>query len=280
MAERRRPSLALSLGAGSLACIMVMALLSLAWTPHDPIAIQVSERLQPASASNLLGTDALGRDILSLLMAGAWPSLLAGVIAVSIGLGIGGLLGLAAAMGGRHLWADSVMRGADLLFAFPAILSAALLTAAFGPGLATAIAAIGIYNIPVFARLTEAQSRAVLTRDFVRAAAALGVRPWRIARDHVLPNVAPLLFVQAGTQFAIAVLAEAALSYLGFGVQPPTPSWGRMLNDAQALLYTHPWIAVWPGAMIALTVLSLNLLSDGLRDLLDPRLSYEHKDAL
>jgi len=150
-----------------------------------------------------------------------------------------------------------------------------MLTAIHGPGLATSIAAIGIFNIPVFARLARASAHAVWSRDYVLAARAAGKGPWRITLDHVLPNIANVLIVQATIQFALAILAEAALSYLGLGTQPPQPSWGRMLNEAQTLLFQAPMLAVWPGLAIALSVLGLNLLGDGLRDLLDPRLARQ-----
>jgi len=168
-----------------------------------------------------------------------------------------------------------VMRVADFTFAFPALLTAIMLTAIYGPGLMTSIVAIGIFNIPVFARLTRASATAVWTRDYVLAARAAGKGPWRITLDHVLPNIANVLIVQATIQFALAILAEAALSYLGLGTQPPQPSWGRMLNEAQTLLFQAPSLAVYPGVAIALSVLGLNLLGDGLRDLLDPRLARQ-----
>jgi peptide/nickel transport system permease protein len=182
-----------------------------------------------------------------------------------VGLGL-----LAAARGG---WVEElVMRLADFTFAFPALLTAIMLTAIYGPGLTTSIVAIGIFNIPVFARITRAAANGVLARDFVLAARACGKGTPRITFEHVLPNIAAGLIVQATIQFAIAILAEAALSYLGLGTQPPTPSWGRMLNEAQTLLFLAPQLAIWPGLAIALSVLGLNLMGDGLRDLLDPRL--------
>ena len=165
------------------------------------------------------------------------------------------------------------MRLADFTFAFPALLSAILLTALYGPGLVTSIVAIGIFNVPVFARITRAGANAVWARDFVLAARACGKGAWRITFDHVLPNIAGILIVQATIQFAVAILAEAALSYLGLGTQPPQASWGRMLNEAQTLMFKAPWLAVYPGVAIALAVLGLNLIGDGLRDLLDPRLA-------
>ena len=208
----------------------------------------------------------------SLLLVGARNSILVGVIAVGIGLGIGGGLGLLASA--RRGWVEElIMRLSDFTFAFPAILSAIMMTAVFGAGIVNSIIAIGIFNIPTFARVTRASANAISSRDFVLAARACGKGPWRITMEHVLPNIAPVLIVQATVQFALAILAEAALSYLGLGTQPPQPSWGRMLSEAQTLLFQTPMLAVYPGVAIALAVLGLNLLGDGLRDLLDPRLT-------
>ena len=197
--------------------------------------------------------------------------LLAGVIAVGIGLGAGLLLGLlAAARPGRVQ--GLIMRTADFMLAFPAILTAIMLTAVFGAGLGNAIVAVGIYNIPSFVRITRAAAAGVWSREYAMAARACGLGPWQITWRHVLPNILPLLLVQATVRFAVAILAEAALSFLGFGVQPPQPSWGRMLADAQSVLFEAPLQALWPGLAIMLAVLGLNLLGDGLRDLLDPKL--------
>ncbi len=248
------------------------AALSLVWTPWSPYEIDLAAKLQAPSSAHWLGTDPFGRDIVSLLLVGARNSILVGVIAVGIGLVIGTALGLFAAA--RRGWFEEVvMRLADFTFAFPAILSAIMLTAVFGAGIVNAIIAIGIFNIPIFIRVTRASANSVWARDYVLAARACGFGKWRITLDHVLPNIASVLIVQATIQFAIAILAEAALSYLGLGTQPPQPSWGRMLAEAQTLLYQAPQLAVWPGLAIALAVLGLNLLGDGLRDLLDPRLA-------
>jgi peptide/nickel transport system permease protein len=208
------------------------------------------------------------------LLVGSQNSLLVGFIAVGIGLGAGVPLGLLAAA--RRGWVDElVMRAADFTFAFPALLSAIMLTAIYGPGLVVSIVAIGIFNIPVFARITRGAAQAVWSRDFTLAAHAAGKGPWRITFDHVLPNIASVLIVQATIQFAIAILAEAALSYLGLGTQPPQASWGRMLNEAQSQMFQAPLLAVYPGVAIALAVLGLNLMGDGLRDVLDPRLARQ-----
>jgi len=269
---RRLRAPGLVAGAILVAALLATAALSFVWTPWPPTEIDMASRLLAPSAQHWLGTDVFGRDVASLLMAGARSTILVGTAAVAIGLVPGVALGLAAAtLGG---WFDEIaMRVADVGFAFPAILTAIMLSAVFGPGIDNAIFAIGLFNVPVFARVTRAQAQSVLARDFVLAARAAGRGPWQIAGRHVLPNIASLLIVQATLQFALAVLAEAALSYLGLGTQPPQPSWGRMLSDAQTLLYTAPRLAVYPGVAIALAVLGLNLLGDGLRDALDPRLA-------
>jgi peptide/nickel transport system permease protein len=194
------------------------------------------------------------------------------VIAVGIGLVAGVALGCLASA--RRGWVEeAVMRAADFTFAFPALLSAIMLTAIYGPGLVMSIVAIGIFNVPVFARITRGAANAVWAREYVLAARAAGKGGWRITRDHVLPNIASQLIVQATIAFATAILAEAALSYLGLGTQPPQPSWGRMLSEAQSQLFQAPLLAVWPGMAIVLAVLGLNLMGDGLRDLMDPKLS-------
>jgi peptide/nickel transport system permease protein len=248
------------------------AAMSLVWTPHSPYDVDMESKLLPASATHWLGTDPYGRDELSLLLVGARGSILVGVIAVGIGLVIGTALGLFASA--RRGWVEEViMRIADFGFAFPAILSAIMLTAVFGPGMVNAIVAIGIYNIPTFARITRASANAIWSREFVLAARACGKGTSSITWEHVLPNIGSVLIVQATIRFAIAILAEAALSYLGLGTQPPQPSWGRMLAEAQTLMFQAPMLAVYPGLAIALAVMGLNLLGDGLRDLLDPRLA-------
>jgi len=266
----RHPSL---VAGGSLTILLLaIGLVSLAWTPGSPTRIVIRERLLPPGPVHWLGTDLFGRDVASMLMAGAQTSILVGTVAVVLGLLIGCALGLTAAARGG--WVDeAIMRLSDFAFAFPAVLLAILLATAFGAGTTNAVLAIGLFNVPVFARLTRGSARAVWTRDYVLAARACGKRGLRITVEHVLPNILAVLLVQATVQFAIAILAEAGLSYLGLGTQPPTPSWGRMLNDSQTLLYQAPRLAVFPGLAIMLSVLGLNLLGDGLRDLLDPRLA-------
>jgi peptide/nickel transport system permease protein len=269
--RRARTHRSFVLGGVLTGCLLVLTALSLIWTPHPTATIDIAGKLAAPSATHWLGTDSLGRDIVSQLLVGAQNSVAAGIIAVGIGLVLGVAAGcLAAARGG---WVDElVMRAADFTFAFPALLTAILLTAIYGPGLVMSVVAIGIFNVPVFARLSRASARVVWSRDYVTAARAAGKGALQITRDHVLPNIAPVLIVQATVSFATAILAEAALSYLGLGTQPPQPSWGRMLNEAQTLMFQAPWLAVYPGAAIAASVLGLNLLGDGLRDLLDPRL--------
>ena len=259
---------------GALVMLLVaLALLSFVWTPFPATEIDVPNKLQPPSATHWLGTDSLGRDIVSQLIVGARASIAVGLIAVGIGIAGGVALGLLAAA--RRGWVEeAVMRLSDFGLAFPALLTAIMLGAVYGPGLTTAIVAIGLFNIPEFARITRASANAVWSREFVLAARACGKGATRITLENVLPNVASVLIVQATVRFAIAILAEAGLSYLGLGAQPPLPSWGRMLNEGQSMMYQAPLLAVWPGLAIVFSVLGLNLLGDGLRDLLDPRLAH------
>jgi peptide/nickel transport system permease protein len=255
-----------------LLTLIFCAVVSVFWSPYPVADIDIPNKLAPPSAQHWLGTDSLGRDIASLLWVGSQNTLLVGLIALGIGLSVGVPLGLLASA--RRGWTEEViMRASDFTFAFPALLSAILLTAIYGPGLVISITAIGIFNIPVFARVTRGAANAVWTRDYTLAAMAAGKSKWTITWNHVLPNMASVLIVQASVQFAIAILAEAALSYLGLGTQAPQPSWGRMLNEAQSQMFQAPWLAVYPGMAIAIAVLGLNLLGDGLRDLMDPRLA-------
>lgn len=266
----RHPSFVIGL---VLTLLVVFAAgLSFVWTPHDPYEIDMGLKLRPPDARYWLGTDAFGRDVASLLLVGARASIVVGIVAVGIGLVIGTAFGLLASA--RRGWVEeAIMRLSDFGFAFPAILSAIMLTAVFGPGMVNAIIAIGIYNIPTFARITRASANAVWGREFVLAARACGKGRLAITLEHVLPNILSVLIVQATIRFAIAILAEAALSYLGLGTQPPQPSWGRMLSEAQTLLFQAPLLGVFPGVAIAIAVMGLNLLGDGLRDLYDPRLA-------
>jgi peptide/nickel transport system permease protein len=250
--------------------ITIVALVSLFWTPYDVTRVSVASRIQALSWAHPFGTDHLGRDILSMIMLGARNSIAVALVAVSIGMGLGVPLGLwAAARGG---WVDELlMRTNDVIFAFPSLLSAVMITAIFGPGAINAIIAIGIFNIPVFARVARGGALAIWPREFVLAAKACGKGGFLISVEHILPNIANLLLVQATIQFALGILAEAGLSYLGLGAQPPMPSWGRMLFDAQTRIAVAPHLALIPGMAIVLTVLGLNLLGDGLRDAIDPK---------
>ena len=232
-----------AIGATLVALLILTALLSFVWTPYPAGEIDVPNKLKPMSAAHWLGTDSLGRDVVSMLLVGARYGVAVGLIAVGIGITAGVALGLYAAA--RRGWIEElIMRSADFTLAFPALLTAIMLTAIYGPGLVTSIVAIGIFNIPEFARITRASANAIWTREYVLASRACGKSRWHITFSHVLPNIANVLIVQATIRFAIAILAEAALSYLGLGTQPPTPSWGRMLNEGQAMMYQAPWLAV------------------------------------
>ncbi|MDG4649488.1 ABC transporter permease [Roseibacterium sp. SDUM158017] len=263
---------ALVIGAAITAAVLAMAALSLVWTPHPVTGVSIAERLQPPSATYPLGTDQLGRDMLSMLMIGARTSIAVALVAVGIGIGLGVPLGLAAAATRGSLLDEIIMRGNDLIFAFPSLVIAILITARYGPSATNAILAIGIFNIPVFARVARGGALSLWTLDYVLAARASGKGRVRISAEHILPNILNLLIVQATIQFSLGILAEAALSYVGLGAQPPVPSWGRMLAEAQTMIYGNPSLAILPGLAIVLMVLGLNLLGDGLRDALDPRL--------
>ncbi|SDI88141.1 ABC transporter permease [Lutimaribacter saemankumensis] len=267
----------LVLGAGLTAIFLLAALLSFAWVPQDVTQMDIANKIKPPSAAHPLGTDHFGRDILSMIMVGARTSIAVALVAVGIGMGLGVPLGLAAAAR-RGGWLDEViMRANDLVFAFPSLLIAIMITAVFGASALNAIIAIGIFNIPVFARLTRSGALSLWTRDFVLAARVAGKGAARISFEHILPNVTNLLIVQGTIQFSLGILAEAGLSYVGLGAQPPTPSWGRMLADSQTMVSFAPHMALFPGLAILLTVLGLNLMGDGLRDVLDPRLRRDRQ---
>lgn len=251
-----------------------LAVLSLVWTPYSPTGMNILRKLQGPSMQHWLGTDALGRDVLSMVMVGARNSLSVALIAVAVGMGLGVPLGAYAAAHGGMI-DGFVMRMTDLAFAFPALLTAVIITAVFGPGAVNAMIAIGIFNIPVFARITRGASMGLWKRDYVLAARCAGRGDVAITLDHILPNIGHVLIVQATIQFALAIVAEAGLSYVGLGTQPPMPSWGKMLNDAQTYIYDAPHLAIFPGLAITFAVLGLNMLGDGLRDILDPRVRRE-----
>ncbi len=262
----------LIVGAALSSIFVIAALLSFVWTPFDYTAIDIPEKLQTPNAMHWLGTDHFGRDIFSMIMVGARTSIAVALIAVGIGMGLGVPLGLAAAARAGGWLDEFIMRGNDLIFAFPSLVIAILITAVFGPGAVNAIIAIGIFNIPVFARVTRGAALSLWEREFIMAARVAGKSAARISFEHILPNVTNLLIVQGTIQFSLGILAEAGLSYVGLGAQPPTPSWGRMLADAQTMVSFAPHLALIPGLAIILTVLGLNLMGDGLRDHLDPRL--------
>jgi peptide/nickel transport system permease protein len=251
---------------------VIAAFISFVWTPDSVEAMNIANRLKPPSADNLLGTDHFGRDILSMLMVGARTSIAVALVAVGIGMGLGVPLGLAATARRGGMLDEVIMRTNDLIFAFPSLVIAILITAVFGPSATNAIIAIGIFNIPVFARITRGAALSLWKREFIMAAQVAGKTRTRISVEHVLPNVANLLIVQGTIQFSLGILAEAGLSYVGLGAQPPIPSWGRMLADAQTMVSLAPHVALIPGLTIVAMVLGLNLLGDGLRDALDPRL--------
>jgi peptide/nickel transport system permease protein len=251
---------------------VVLALTSFVWTPYDYVAQNIPNKLKPPSAEHWLGTDHFGRDVLSMIMVGARTSIAVAFVAVTFAMLLGVPIGLWAAARRGTLLDDVLMRANDLVFAFPALLIAILITAVFGPGAVNAIIAVGLFNMPVFARLARAGALTLWNREFIMAARVAGKGAARISYEHILPNIANTLLVQATIQFALGILAEAALAYVGLGVQPPTPSWGKMLADSQTMISLAPHVALVPGLTIVLMVLGVNLLGDGLRDVLDPRL--------
>ena len=252
--------------------VLATAVLSFVWTPYSILDYAIADRLQAPSPAHPFGTDHFGRDILSMTMIGARNSIAVAVVAVAIGAGVGVPLGLwAAARPG--LADDLLMRGNDIVFAFPALLSAVMITAVFGPGAVNAIIAIGIFNVPVFARLARGTALPLWRREFVLAARAAGKDRLRITAEHIAPNIASVVIVQGTIAFALAIIQEAGLAYVGLGTQPPLPSWGRMLYEAQTMIAFAPHTAIVPGLAIVVTVVGLNLLGDGLRDATDPHLA-------
>lgn len=258
------------LGLAVITIFILMAIFAPLIMPYDPIAASWSLVRKAPSAQHWFGTDELGRDVLARVVFGARASLLAGLISVGIALAIGVPLGLLAGTRGGFIDA-LISRITDAMLACPFLILAIALAAFLGPSLGNAMIAIGISATPIFIRLTRGQVMSVKVEDYVEAARAMGNPRWRIALRHILPNIMPALLVQATLSIAAAIIAEAALSFLGLGQQPPSPSWGSMLNAAQRFLTNAPWMAIWPGFAIFLVVLSFNLIGDGLRDALDPK---------
>jgi len=265
--KRRRGAM---LGLGVVVFFVVIAVLAPTIAPHDPLQTSWSDVRKPPTATHLFGTDEIGRDVASRVIWGARASLLAGLVSVCISLSLGVPIGLLAGYVGG--WTDALIsRITDAMLACPFLILAIALAAFLGPSLTNAMIAIGISATPVFIRLTRAQVLSVKVEDYVEAARAVGNSHLRIALRHILPNVVAPLIVQATLAIAAAVIAEASLSFLGLGQQPPAPSWGSMLNTAKNYIDNAPWMAIWPGLSIFLLVLSFNLVGDGLRDALDPR---------
>jgi peptide/nickel transport system permease protein len=257
-------------GLAIIVAFVLMAVFAPLIAPYDPTQQAWTSIRKPPSLQHWFGTDESGRDLFSRVIYGARASLLAGVVSISIALSLGVPIGLLAGYGGK--WTDAVIsRVTDAMLAIPFLILAIALAAFLGPSLQNAMIAIGITATPIFVRLTRGQVMAVKVEDYVEAARAVGNPPVRIAVKHILPNIMPALIVQATISIATAIIAEASLSFLGLGQQPPAPSWGSMLNTAQRFLTNAPWMAIWPGLAIFLAVLSFNILGDGLRDALDPR---------
>jgi peptide/nickel transport system permease protein len=266
---RRSPS---TLAGGTIvAFFALVALVAVGWTPYDPLAIAPSAALHGPQWAHLMGTDQYGRDVLSRLMAGTQVAFYVGVVAIVIAAGIGVPAGLLAAMRGGAP-GEVVMRIGDVIYGFPALLAAITLSAALGASTTVSMIAIGVAYIPVFARVTRATALTVLSSGYVLAARAYGRRRMAIVRRHVLPNIAPILIVQASLLYAVAILAEAGLEFLGLGVAPPAATWGSMISGARDYLAPDPMLTFWPSLAITLAVLGFGLLGDGLREILDPRL--------
>lgn len=273
--SRRKLSVTLLIGLIMIGLVVLAAALSFVWTPYDPVQANPEVRLQGSSLAHLMGTDKYGRDVFSSILYGARITLLVGLVAVGIALVIGTPLGIIAGMRGG--WIEEViMRTSDIALAFPALLLAIMFSAVFGGSTITAMVAIGIATIPGFARVARSGTLQVMSTEYILAARASSQSRTRIALRHVLPNIIGIVVVQCSVSFSLAVLAEAGLSFLGLGTPPPTPSWGRMLQESQQFLATEPMLAVWPGLAIAIAVMGFNLLGDGLRDRFDPKLNGSH----
>ena len=271
-------NLSFSFWVGSICVLFVflLAIVSFFWTPYDVTSLEISNRFKTPSYNHFLGTDHFGRDILSMIMVGTQTSIAVAMVAVGIGILFGLPLGLIAAAKRGTFFDDLVMRFNDLIFAFPALIIAILITAVLGPGAFNAIIAIGIFNIPVFARVARGAALTQWSKEYILAAQVSGKGTILISIEHIIPNILNLLIVQATIQFSLGILAEAALSYVGLGAQPPIPSLGRMLADSQTMISIAPHMAIFPGLFIVITVLGLNLMGDGLRDYFDPKLKVSH----
>ena len=265
-------NLSFSFWVGSICVLFVflLAIVSFFWTPYDVTSLEISNRFRTSSYNHFFGTDHFGRDILSMIMVGTQTSIAVAMVAVGIGILFGLPLGLIAAAK-RGTFFDDL-----LIFAFPALIIAILITAVFGPGAFNAIIAIGIFNIPVFARVARGAALTQWSKEYILAAQVSGKGTILISIEHIIPNILNLLIVQATIQFSLGILAEAALSYVGLGAQPPIPSLGRMLADSQTMISIAPHMAIFPGLFIVITVLGLNLMGDGLRDYFDPKLKVSN----
>lgn len=271
-AIRRLSRQPLSIFSGLIVTILILtAILGPILTPHDPNAIDMANRFASPSVTYPFGTDDFGRDILSRIMVGARVSLQVGLISVGLSATVGSILGLIAGYAGR-MTDEAIMRAMDILFAFPAILLAIAIMAALGRGVGNAMIAIGIVYVPIFARIARGSVLSVREEEFVEAARAVGSTDMRIIFRHIFPNILSPLIVETTLSLSFAILAEAALSFFGLGTQPPDPSWGRMLAEGRAYFQQSVWLGIFPGLAIMLTVMGFNLLGDGLRDALDPRL--------
>ena len=273
----RNIPLNLSIGFLVSMSFVLIAITANVWTPYDTSVLDIASRLKPIGHPGfILGTDHFGRDVASMLMLGTKTSLLVAFLSLFIGLIIGVPMGLMAAANSNSYLDEFIMRTNDLIFAFPALVIAILITASLGPSIYNAIIAIGIFNIPVFARVTRGAALSILTLDFILAAKVCGKTKIQICIEHILPNISSLLIVQGTIQFSLGILAEAGLSYVGLGAQPPTPSWGRMLAESQTMISFAPHLALAPGLTIILSVLAVNVMGDGLRDYLDPKLRKDN----
>ena len=263
---------ALYIGGGITILLLMIAVTAVFWTPHSHESISIINRFKSFTSSNWLGTDQLGRDMLSVLMKGAQYTMLISISSVLLGMFIGVPLGCLAAS--TKKWDRVVVPAGDFIFAFPALITAIIIMTISGPGAFNAIISIGLFNIPVFMRMSRSSSTVIWKQDFVEIAKVVGKSRLRIAFEHILPNISHIIFTQAAIQLAMAIIAESGLSYLGLSLQPPEPTWGKMLYDSQTYFRISPWLAVLPGLTITISVLSLNLLASGLQEYFDSKLDY------